>query len=81
MSGNIMNAAVMGMNAQSSWLATISQNIANSSTTGYKDAETEFNSLVDQSSPSNYSAGGVSTTRPGGAAYARPATHSPRTQT
>src|SRR3984957_17358853 len=62
MSGNIMNAAVMGMNAQTSWLATISQNIANSSTTGYKDAETEFNSLVDQSSPSNYSAGGVSTT-------------------
>jgi flagellar hook protein FlgE len=62
MSGNIMNAAVMGMNAQTSWLATISQNIANSSTTGYKDAETEFNSLVDQSSPGNYSAGGVATT-------------------
>lgn len=61
MSGNIMNAAVMGMNAQTSWLATISQNIANSSTTGYKDAETEFNSLVDQSSPGNYSAGGVAT--------------------
>ena len=62
MSGNIMNAAVMGMNAQTSWLATISQNIANSSTTGYKDAETEFSSLVDQSSPGNYSAGGVATT-------------------
>jgi flagellar hook protein FlgE len=62
MSGNIMNAAVMGMNAQTSWLATISQNIANSSTTGYKNAETEFNSLVDQASASNYSAGGVSTT-------------------
>src|SRR5471032_1854293 len=62
MSGNIMNAAVMGMNAQTSWLSTISQNIANSSTTGYKNAETEFNSLVDQASASNYSAGGVSTT-------------------
>jgi flagellar hook protein FlgE len=62
MSGNIMNAAVMGMNAQTSWLATISQNIANSSTTGYKDAETEFSSLVDQSGPGNYSAGGVKTT-------------------
>jgi flagellar hook protein FlgE len=62
MSGNIMNAAVMGMNAQTSWLATISQNIANSSTTGYKDAETEFSSLVNQSGASNYSAGGVATT-------------------
>jgi flagellar hook protein FlgE len=62
MSGNIMNAAVMGMNAQTSWLATISQNIANSSTTGYKDAETEFASLVDGAGAANYSAGGVSTT-------------------
>jgi flagellar hook protein FlgE len=62
MSGNIMNAAVMGMNAQTSWLATISQNIANSSTTGYKDAETEFSSLVDGAGASNYSAGGVKTT-------------------
>ena len=62
MSGNIMNAAVMGMNAQTSWLATISQNIANSSTTGYKDAETAFSSLVDQAGTSNYSAGGVATT-------------------
>jgi flagellar hook protein FlgE len=62
MSGNIMNAAVMGMNAQSSWLATISQNIANSSTTGYKDAETEFAALVNGAGASNYSAGGVKTT-------------------
>ena len=61
MSGNIMNASVMGMNAQTSWLATISQNISNSSTTGYKNAETEFTSLVDQSAPGNYSAGGVAT--------------------
>ncbi|WP_158816246.1 flagellar hook protein FlgE [Methylocapsa sp. S129] len=61
MSGNIMNAAVMGMNAQTSWLASISQNIANSSTTGYKDAETQFTSLVDQSGAGNYSAGGVAT--------------------
>jgi flagellar hook protein FlgE len=61
MSGNIMNAAVMGMNAQTSWLATISQNIANSSTTGYKDAETQFSSLVDQAGAGNYSAGGVAT--------------------
>jgi flagellar hook protein FlgE len=61
MSGNIMNASVLGMNAQTSWLASISQNIANSSTTGYKDAETAFSSLVDQGGASNYSAGGVTT--------------------
>jgi flagellar hook protein FlgE len=61
MSGNIMNAAVLGMNAQTSWLATISQNIANSSTTGYKDAETQFSSLVDQAGANNYTAGGVTT--------------------
>jgi flagellar hook protein FlgE len=61
MSGNIMNASVLGMNAQTSWLATISQNIANSSTTGYKDAETEFSSLVNQAGANNYSAGGVAT--------------------
>ena len=50
-----MNSSVMGMNAQTNWLATISQNIANSSTTGYKDAETEFSSLVDQSGAVNCS--------------------------
>jgi flagellar hook protein FlgE len=61
MSGNIMSAAVMGMNAQSSWLATISQNIANSHTTGYKDAETSFSSIVDQGGTNSYSAGGVQT--------------------
>jgi len=61
MSGNVMNAAVLGMNAQTSWLATISQNIANAQTTGYKDAETAFSSLVDQSGAGNYSAGGVAT--------------------
>ena len=61
MSGNIMNASVMGMNAQTSWLATISQNIANSNTTGYKNAETAFSSLVDQGGASSYSAGGVQT--------------------
>ncbi|MGA2042243.1 MAG: flagellar hook protein FlgE [Roseiarcus sp.] len=61
MSGNILNASVLGMNAQTNWLATISQNIANSSTTGYKEAETAFSSIVTQSGPGNYSAGGVST--------------------
>jgi flagellar hook protein FlgE len=56
-----MSSAVMGMNAQTSWLATISQNIANANSTGYKDAETAFSSLVDSTGSSNYSAGGVQT--------------------
>jgi flagellar hook protein FlgE len=62
MSGNIMNAAVMGMGAQTSRLASIAQNIANSNTTGYKDAEIAFSSLVDQGGSSNYSAAGVQAT-------------------
>src|ERR1700681_4400595 len=61
MSGNIMNAAVMGMGAQTSRLAAVSQNIANSNTTGYKDAATAFSSVVNQAGSSSYSAGGVAT--------------------
>jgi flagellar hook protein FlgE len=44
----MLNTAVSGMLAQNNWLATIAQNIANSSTTGYKNAETDFSALVDQ---------------------------------
>src|ERR1700681_3906013 len=62
MSGNIMNAAVMGMGAQPSRLASIAQNIANSNTTGYKDAATAFSSVVNSAGTSSYSAGGVATT-------------------
>jgi flagellar hook protein FlgE len=61
MSGNIMNASVMGMGAQTSRLASIAQNIANSNTTGYKDAGTAFSSVVNSAGTSSYSAGGVST--------------------
>jgi flagellar hook protein FlgE len=62
-----LNAGVAGLNANATRLATISDNIANSSTYGYKQAETEFSALVltgDQGS-GVYSAGGVlaSTTR------------------
>ena len=46
MSGNIMNAAVMGMNAQTSWLATISQNIANANTTHGVDGKPYQRQLV-----------------------------------
>ena len=58
---SIMGAAVSGMSADSNWLSTISQNVANANTTGYKTAETDFSSLVDQASTSSYDAGGVTT--------------------
>ncbi len=35
------------MLANSNWLSTISQNVANANTTGYKNVETEFSALVD----------------------------------
>jgi flagellar hook protein FlgE len=35
------------MLADSNWLSTIAQNVANANTTGYKNAETEFSALVD----------------------------------
>ena len=43
-----MSASVSGMAAQGNALAAVSQNIANSSTTGYKQALTQFNDLVGQ---------------------------------
>ncbi|MGG7516284.1 flagellar hook protein FlgE [Allorhizobium undicola] len=41
-----MNAAVSGLKAQSAKLSTTSDNVANSSTTGYKRSETSFSSMV-----------------------------------
>jgi flagellar hook protein FlgE len=58
----MMNTAVSGLLAQNNWLATIAQNVANSGTTGYKEAETEFAALVDQAGSSSSNPGlGVST--------------------
>ncbi len=55
-----LNAGVAGLNANANRLATIADNIANSSTYGYKRAETDFHSVVLHSSAqSSYSAGGV----------------------
>ena len=54
-----MNAGVMGLNVNSSKLATISDNIANSETKGYKRANVEFSSLVLTERPTAYDAGGV----------------------
>lgn len=57
-----LNAGVAGLNANASRLATISDNIANSATYGYKRAVTDFHSMVNGSSSAIYSAGGVRTT-------------------
>ncbi|NDV02521.1 flagellar hook protein FlgE [Pseudoroseicyclus tamaricis] len=54
-----LNASVAGLSANASNLATISDNIANSETAGYKRATTEFHSMVIDSGGSLYSAGGV----------------------
>ena len=56
----ILNTSVSGMLADSNWLSSISQNVANANTTGYKDLETDFSTLVDQAS-SNAAGGGVMT--------------------
>ena len=52
-------AGVSGLNVNASRLATISDNIANASTFGYKRAVAEFGSLVVNSGSGAYSAGGV----------------------
>lgn len=57
-----LNAGIAGLTASASRLATISDNIANSSTHGYKRVETDFQSMVISSSGGSYSAGGVRTT-------------------
>lgn len=57
----MMRTGVSGMNAQANRLSTVADNIANSSTTGYKRAYTEFSSLVLPSTPGAYNSGGVTT--------------------
>lgn len=57
-----LNAGVAGLAANASRLATISDNIANSNTMGYKRAEADFSSLVIESGTGTYSAGGVRVT-------------------
>ena len=57
-----LNAGVAGLTSNASRLATISDNIANSSTFGYKRAQADFHSMVLGDTGGNYSAGGVRTT-------------------
>jgi flagellar hook protein FlgE len=60
-----MNTAVSGLDAQSTALSNISNNIAGSSTVGYKEADTQFETLVlgDKSTTGADEAGVTTTTR------------------
>jgi flagellar hook protein FlgE len=57
-----LNAGVAGLAANASRLSTISDNIANANTNGYKRAETDFHSMVISNGTGTYSAGGVRVT-------------------
>ena len=57
-----LNAGVAGLASNASKLATISDNIANSSTYGYKRAVADFHSLVINNGEGRYTAGGVRVT-------------------
>lgn len=54
-----LNAGVMGLSVNGTRLATISDNIANSGTYGYKRSAVDFSSMVLQQKSSAYAAGGV----------------------
>ncbi len=63
MGDSAMNTAVSALQAQSAALSVISQNLANSSTTGYKSVSTSFLDLViQQGSGTAITAGGVRAT-------------------
>ena len=58
-----LNAGVAGLSSNATRLATISDNIANSATYGYRRVETDFQSMVSGSQGGGkYSAGGVQAT-------------------
>ncbi|KAA5602557.1 flagellar hook protein FlgE [Blastochloris sulfoviridis] len=54
-----LNSSVSALKAQSTAIATVSDNLANSSTYGYKTTVASFESLVTGASSSSYSSGGV----------------------
>ena len=58
---NTMRTSVSGMAAQSNALSAIGDNIANSSTDGYKDASAQFETVLGNEATSNYESGGVQT--------------------
>ena len=59
---NALRTSVSGLNAQSNALGVISDNIANSATTGYKEANAQFETLLASSGATGtYESGGVQT--------------------
>ncbi|HVJ35545.1 MAG TPA: flagellar hook-basal body complex protein [Terriglobia bacterium] len=54
-----MYTAVSGLNAQSNAMGAISDNIANSQTTGYKKVDTRFQNLITVSNANTHQPGGV----------------------
>ena len=57
-----LNAGIAGLKTNATQLATIADNISNSSTMGYKRVVTDFQSMVISSQGGAYSAGGVRAT-------------------
>jgi flagellar hook protein FlgE len=58
---SVLNTSVSGMLADSNWLSTIAQNVSNANTTGYKNTETEFSSLIAGAPGQTPQMAGVST--------------------
>jgi flagellar hook protein FlgE len=58
---SILDTSVSGMLANTNWLTTIAQNVANANTTGYKNVETQFSALVDTSQNFSSQYAGVTT--------------------
>ncbi|QTL04311.1 flagellar hook protein FlgE [Aquabacter sp. L1I39] len=71
----MLRTSVSGMTAQSNMLSNVSENIANTGTTGYKSVSSEFSSLLLSSSSTQYESGAVTTntrqsiSKQGGLAY------------
>jgi len=57
----VLNSSVSGMAAQSNKLSAISQNIANSNTTGYKNVDAQFADLISSASQNSFEGAGVTT--------------------
>lgn len=58
----MMRTSVSGMNAQANRLSTVADNIANSSTAGYKRERTDFSTMVVPGTFGAYQSGSVNTT-------------------
>ncbi|MBB4064137.1 flagellar hook protein FlgE [Gellertiella hungarica] len=56
-----MNTAISGMNAQSNRLSTVSDNIANSDSIGYKRSKVHFSSFLASQYEGSYNSGSVET--------------------